>query len=375
MGWLWMGTRAVMVALAGAVVAVVGFVGSSGAVSGAASARVPRRNQVFVVGANGQDLRQLTSGHLPHSVLGWMPGGASVADVVSTGRSQEAWIESQRTSGSGHRRLSAIVSTPYAPSLVFSPASGLTVFESFGESGIVLKTVGLPGSRPRVLDSWSNLGNAGSLTGAWSPNGGLIAYAPLSAPPSGPYPGAWDITVTAPNGQGRRVLTSGLVDNNLTPLFSPDGQSILFCVEAPGAGLFTVPTQGGPVHRITNGQCPDVMAWSPNGKEIAYILTPFGSVHAYLYVVDVRTGRVIRLAGPVQDNGALAWSPDGKKIAFGGTGPASLQRAVETINANGTGLRDLVQIRGYSGTYGLAWSRNGKQIALTAGPSSRCSCY
>jgi WD40 repeat protein len=122
------------------------------------------------------------------------------------------------------------------------------------------------------------------------------------------------------------------------------------------------------------------LAWSPNSRQIAYLSSASGSdPPAYLFLIDVRTGRVRRLAGPVQDYGALAWSPDGKKIAFAGsaaslTGSAGLTRssgvepAVETVNVDGTGLRDLVQIRGYSATYGLAWSPDSRQIAFTAGP-------
>jgi Tol biopolymer transport system component len=299
-----------------------------------------------------------------------MPGGAAVADVAF--RREKAWIESQRTSGPGHQKLSANVSTPWPTNLSFSAASRLTAVESCCQNGaLTLEIVGPPGSHPKVLDSWSN--NADSEMAAWSPNGRLIAYLPGGAPPStqttGPLTQGWPITVIAPNGRRRRVLTPGLSDHNVRPVFSPDGRSILFCANAPGAGLYTVPISGGPTHRIIRGDCvEDLLAWSPTGRQIAYIRPTDHGLNPCLFVINVRTGRVRKLAGPVQDNGALAWSPNGKEIAFAGPSAVAGSAAVETINANGTGIRDLVHIRGYSATFDLAWSPSSRQIAFTAGP-------
>jgi WD40 repeat protein len=368
-------TRMALVAFVAAAIAGVAFEGrAGGAVPAVASTTVPKSQQVFVVGADGQGLRQLSFGPVWHSLLLWTLGGRAVADVAFTGSSQREWIESRLTNGSGHRKLSATVSTPFPTNMAFSAASGLTaVVSCCHDAAFTLEAVGPPGSQPRVLDSWSNSYNAGSLLTAWSPNGRLIAYLPVSAP-TGSGPGSWAVAVIAPDGKRRRILVSGLADNNVSPLFSPDGRAILFCGGTPRAGLYTVPTSGGQVHRITHGDCGhDVLAWSPNGREIAYIRPTFHGRHANLFVVNVRTGQLRRLAGRVQDYGALAWSPDGKKIAFAGsaassTGSAVVEPAVETINVNGTGLRDLVRIRGYGSTFGLAWSADSRQIAFTAGP-------
>lgn len=357
---------------------MVAFVGRSGGdAPGIASIAMPNHYQVLVVGANGQDLRQVTTGPVWHSLLLWMPGRPAVADIAFTGRSQRAWIESQRTSASRHRKLSATVSTVWPDNLSFSPASRLTAVESCCENGTgALEIVGKPGSRPTTLDSWPNIYAIGSQVAGWSPNGrSIAAYLPQSQSSDPRTAGlydedGWPITVIAPDGQKRRVLTPDLADNNVTPVFSPNGRSILFCSQASATGLYTVPTAGGAVHRMPLGApCPDVMAWSPNGRQIAYIRQAFGSTHAYLFVVNVRTGRVKRLAGPVQDNGALAWSLNGKKIAFAGPTAPTGSTAVETINSGGTGIRALVHMRGYSATFALAWSPNSRQIAFTGGPA------
>ena len=42
------------------------------------------------------------------------------------------------------------------------------------------------------------------------------------------------------------------------------------------------------------------LAWAPNGREITYIGYPSGDYHYYLFVKNLQTGRVRKLAGPVQ---------------------------------------------------------------------------
>ena len=366
-----------MGAFVASAIAVVAFVGE-GVVAAVASPTIPRNSQwgqVFVVGANGRDLRRVTSGPVAHLFSLWLPGGGTVADVAFTGYGHgKAWLESQRIGRRGHGDLSATVSQAFPHSyavipysFVFSAASRLTLFESCcGKSVTTLAIVGRPGSPPRVLDSWQTY-YAGSFTAAWTPNGRLIAYARSSAPLSTQTEENMEIAVIAPDGKGRRILTAGLASDKVPPVFSPDGRSILFCVDGSQPGLSTVPTAGGSIHQITQGRCDeDVPAWSPSGAEIAYT-GYYGedNQRPYLFVINVRTGRVRRLAGPVQHEGAntgpLVWSPDGNEIAF------ARSAAVQTINSNGTGVRDLVHVRNLQ-ILDLGWSSDSKRIAFTLGP-------
>lgn len=55
-------------------------------------------------------------------------------------------------------------------------------------------------------------------------------------------------------------------------------------------------------------------AWSPNGRQIAYV--SFEKQRAAIYIQDVATGRRYRLSAFPGINGAPAWSPDGKKLAL-----------------------------------------------------------
>jgi TolB protein len=55
-------------------------------------------------------------------------------------------------------------------------------------------------------------------------------------------------------------------------------------------------------------------AWSPNGRQIAYV--SFENHHASIYIEDVATGSRQRVSEFKGINGAPAWSPDGRKLAL-----------------------------------------------------------
>lgn len=55
-------------------------------------------------------------------------------------------------------------------------------------------------------------------------------------------------------------------------------------------------------------------AWSPNGKQIAYVT--FEKGNACIYIQDLATGRRFKVSDFPGINGAPAWSPDGSKLAL-----------------------------------------------------------
>ena len=55
-------------------------------------------------------------------------------------------------------------------------------------------------------------------------------------------------------------------------------------------------------------------AWSPDGKELAYV--SFESQKAVVWVQDIATGKRRMLANFRGSNSAPAWSPDGRDLAL-----------------------------------------------------------
>ncbi len=110
-------------------------------------------------------------------------------------------------------------------------------------------------------------------------------------------------------------------------------------------------------------------AWSPNGRQIAYVT--FEKKHASIYVQDVATGYRQLLTDFPGINGAPAWSPDGRKLALvlskGGT-PNIYTMDIVT--------HQLTQLtRDWSINTEPDWSPSGRSIIFTSNRSGGPQIY
>jgi Tol biopolymer transport system component len=142
-----------------------------------------------------------------------------------------------------------------------------------------------------------------------SPDGKTVAlaYAPN---PDAPLD-VWTVSV---DGSGFRRLTS--TGNVSTVAWSPDGKRIAFTDQAalpqgdyePGDDVYVVRDDGSDVRRIggyASGYWPP--AWSPDGTKIA-----FDDLHERVKVVDLASDSAQIV---LEDGEAPVWSPDGQRMA------------------------------------------------------------
>jgi TolB protein len=110
-------------------------------------------------------------------------------------------------------------------------------------------------------------------------------------------------------------------------------------------------------------------AWSPNGKQIAYV--SFENRYASIYVQDIATGNRYLVSELPGINGAPAWSPDGKKLALVLSKSGSPNIYIMDLNSH-----RLTQLTHdwYINTEPV-WSPDGKSLLFTSNRSGGPQVY
>lgn len=91
---------------------------------------------------------------------------------------------------------------------------------------------------------------------------------------------------------------------------------IAYVLTRPGSYLLQVADADGfnPRSVLTSNQPIMSPAWSPNGKQLAYV--SFEGRRSQIYIADVATGQRRQVSAAPGINGAPAWSPDGRQLAI-----------------------------------------------------------
>ena len=115
----------------------------------------------------------------------------------------------------------------------------------------------------------------------------------------------------------RRLTMHPGVDR--APVWSPNGRGLAFVSDRSGqAGLFLMNVRTGEVTPLLESQAPGQslsssrMAWSPDGKYLAYSITETKEREIFIEVLSLETGATKRLHRGM----APSWSPDGAWLAF-----------------------------------------------------------
>jgi TolB protein len=257
----------------------------------------PHGEDVYVVNADGTDLRRVTSDSAADFDPTLSPDGRRIAYRHQPGDDLSTDIYTIASDGSGARNLTKSNGVPdWGPA--WSPDGNAIAWNSDPDLGGVLRgyLMHADGSnvRPLGADVWVEYP-------AWSPDGTKLAF--MGQTPVGTE--NYEIYVVSADGAGLRRLTDSPGPDGW-PAWSPDGERILFASVRDDCAFSKAPdckTTGdiGPYHTL-------------------YVMHADGSQQT----------RVSDVFGQIAD-----WSPDGRYIVFEGRGGLSLMRA------DGSGLTTL----------------------------------
>ena len=206
--------------------------------------------------------------------------------------------------------------------------------------------VGPDGSNPRPLPL-----DGFKLYPDLCPDGHTLVY-------SGIHHDAWAILRSDLEGAPPQLLTT---TGRMYPQCSPDGRWVVY--SAP-SGLMKLPVAGGAPIRLTDKPC-DYPGISPDGNWIACFND--GRKLAIVPIAGGQPARVFDL--PVtfcETCGPFNWTPDGRAIGFGDQRGTAENLWAQSVS--GGPPRALTHFTA-DGVSWFAWSRDGKQIAITRGTS------
>ena len=177
-------------------------------------------------------------------------------------------------------------------------------------SAPVASTNGPGGSPVRITTAETE-----EFLGDWSPDGQWLVFSRRGDEAT---QGLW---LRNPAGVNLFQLTS---DNDLSPVWSPDGDAIAFVRNIEGnRDIYLLHPQDGddwrgPVRAERIAASPEAdhsPDWAPDGDTLVYVSERDGNAEIYLLETD-KDGPPLRLTTNEAQDTQPVWSPDGNRIAF-----------------------------------------------------------
>jgi dipeptidyl aminopeptidase/acylaminoacyl peptidase len=267
-----------------------------------------RRSHLWLVDADGERHRPLTTGQGSDGAPAWAPDGDRIAWTSAREGSSQIWVRWMDT----------------------------------GQSAVLSQLPQSPG----------NL--------AWSPDGKWLAFTmrvpakpkPLATMPAKPKGAEWAGDVKVIDSLNYRFDGAGYVD----PGFSH---------------VFVLPAEGGTPRQITQGdfQHRATPVWSTDGRSLFVVSNhaadwEYAPQESEIYRVDVETGRATALTDRDGPDGSPALSPDGRRLAYVGFDDRKLgyqSSLLYVMDLDGGTPRVLTADFDYQ-VDSPAWDRNGRGI-------------
>jgi Tol biopolymer transport system component len=180
--------------------------------------------------------------------------------------------------------------------------------------------------------------------------------------------GRLQLYVIRADGTGMHLLFSDPRHDDLLPVWSPGGNTILFSRVSPStenAALWTVSAEGTGLTRITGARVDHAgAAYTPDGSKILFDRSGGGEIAA-IWSIDADGSNPQQLTPTEMRAGLPDISPDGSKVVFydGQNGP--LPNSIWIMDIDGTGFSQLTDAECCYHDVGPVFSPDGTKILFT----------
>jgi TolB protein len=251
--------------------------------------------EIYVMKADGSDVRRATANRSINNFPGWSPDGeAIVYTSYREGNRPRLFLSSR-----GARRPGRLL-----------PSDGRSQFRGvFDPTGKSLAVVIASGGSPDIYavdDDGRNLrrltdSSSIQVSPSWSPDGKQIAFVSDRT-------GAPMVYIMNADGSSVRRLTYD-GSYNTSPTWSPDGLWIAYETRVGGQmDIWLIDPEGKVnVPLVTHERTDEGPSWAPNSRHIVFSSTRRG--RADLYMIDRDGSNLRRLTGDAGNNTAPAWGP------------------------------------------------------------------
>jgi hypothetical protein len=212
--------------------------------------------------------------------------------------------------------------------------------------------------------------NADDITPVWSPDGQRIAF-------TSQRDGNREIYLVDANGAGLVNLTQHPAED-WTPAWLPDGDQIAFSSNRQGNWeIFIINADGTNLRQVTNDGTGNLSpVWSPDGKKLVYCSKRDGNWE--IYAMDApgpegqTGGEQQRLTFSEGNDLSPLFSPTGDRIAFESNREGNVE--IFVMSADGANQRNLSNLS-YADDHGPVWSPDGRQLLFYSNREGNWDLY